>query len=559
MPYKKFVILFIVVISITLFLILLFNPSIINQRVRLGLTSSLGPIESETDENCIGDINNDGIVNILDISAVAIYFGLCDPDIAKDCSGFPECHDSTCYNPLFDLNTDGIINIIDISTVAIQFGKKCEVDLTVQHIYQQRDDTCYLASTLSIYNYFSDMDLSYEDMKVINGHSFAFLERIFNQIGFLEYAGSTDKLIAYVMPELGYIGDKKDFDEYLVIENLNDNIPLVLGTFAQYLWAARGTENGLVDVNELLSTNDPSKFSGHAVVISGYKTVGKDLLLKIVDPGYDENYEYYINTTNFHEFLSNLEHTRTSIFTLIRDETFLLNDEELFYHTLHRGIDAFRFLINAEVYLANLDGTEKPDLTIAIKAEQYLPEIIDFLKDKQEMYGDAHFDSSINLFENAYDSFVNARDPAISDIEKIEFLKEGIENLKKASYELSEYLRIHNPEIDVTKTDDSITLGIDSLFDEISHIGISIISTTDITLTSTASSSGIVDSHQLTSKQYRITVSETTGAVDITINFENTKAEFYDIEVHLSKEMREQFEDIHDIDPYKIRLSLMVE
>lgn len=55
------------------------------------------------------DINRDGRVNILDISASAIAFGsrIGDPN----------------YDSLVDINKDNIINILDISAVAIDFGR----------------------------------------------------------------------------------------------------------------------------------------------------------------------------------------------------------------------------------------------------------------------------------------------------------------------------------------------------------------------------------------------------------------------------------------------------
>jgi len=55
------------------------------------------------------DLNQDGTVNILDISIVAIAFGSTPED--------PN------WNILADLNNDQIINILDISTIAMEFGK----------------------------------------------------------------------------------------------------------------------------------------------------------------------------------------------------------------------------------------------------------------------------------------------------------------------------------------------------------------------------------------------------------------------------------------------------
>jgi len=57
----------------------------------------------------IGDLNLDGVVNIIDVSTVAYSFG----------SGYG----SERWNSDADLNNDGQINIIDISMVAREFGK----------------------------------------------------------------------------------------------------------------------------------------------------------------------------------------------------------------------------------------------------------------------------------------------------------------------------------------------------------------------------------------------------------------------------------------------------
>ena len=57
----------------------------------------------------MSDLNNDGTVNILDVSIVALAFGSTPED--------PN------WNIIADLNNDQIINILDISTVAKKFGK----------------------------------------------------------------------------------------------------------------------------------------------------------------------------------------------------------------------------------------------------------------------------------------------------------------------------------------------------------------------------------------------------------------------------------------------------
>ena len=55
------------------------------------------------------DTNDDGTINILDISLLAMAFGSTPED--------PN------WNQIVDLNNDEIINILDISTVAMEFGK----------------------------------------------------------------------------------------------------------------------------------------------------------------------------------------------------------------------------------------------------------------------------------------------------------------------------------------------------------------------------------------------------------------------------------------------------
>jgi hypothetical protein len=56
------------------------------------------------------DINKDGIVDIIDVTIVAKFFGskLGDPE----------------WNPIADLDKNGCINIIDITIIAIEFERK---------------------------------------------------------------------------------------------------------------------------------------------------------------------------------------------------------------------------------------------------------------------------------------------------------------------------------------------------------------------------------------------------------------------------------------------------
>jgi hypothetical protein len=59
--------------------------------------------------NLLPDLNNDGTVNIVDVSIVAMAFGTQEGD--------------ENYNVLADLDKNGEINIIDVSTVAMDYGK----------------------------------------------------------------------------------------------------------------------------------------------------------------------------------------------------------------------------------------------------------------------------------------------------------------------------------------------------------------------------------------------------------------------------------------------------
>lgn len=53
-----------------------------------------------------GDVDGNGVVNIVDLTLVAASFNTSPP-----------------LNPLTDINKDGVVDIIDLSLVAINFGK----------------------------------------------------------------------------------------------------------------------------------------------------------------------------------------------------------------------------------------------------------------------------------------------------------------------------------------------------------------------------------------------------------------------------------------------------
>ncbi len=58
-----------------------------------------------------GDVNGDGIVDIVDLSIVAVVYGTF-------------AHEPS-YNPDADLNKDGVVDVMDISTVTIHYGDSC--------------------------------------------------------------------------------------------------------------------------------------------------------------------------------------------------------------------------------------------------------------------------------------------------------------------------------------------------------------------------------------------------------------------------------------------------
>jgi hypothetical protein len=67
---------------------------------------------------CVGDVNDDGIVNIQDIVIAALAFG----SAAEDDSSTP-WNETRNWNPIADLNGDGKVNIIDLVIIGVNFGK----------------------------------------------------------------------------------------------------------------------------------------------------------------------------------------------------------------------------------------------------------------------------------------------------------------------------------------------------------------------------------------------------------------------------------------------------
>ena len=62
------------------------------------------------------DVNNDGVINILDLTLVASHFG--ETPTADQ-------------NPNPDVNGDGTVNILDLTLVASHFGKKSGIPFEV--------------------------------------------------------------------------------------------------------------------------------------------------------------------------------------------------------------------------------------------------------------------------------------------------------------------------------------------------------------------------------------------------------------------------------------------
>jgi hypothetical protein len=66
-------------------------------------------IQAEGEGTIIGDVNNDGKVDIKDLEEAGKAFG--------SYLGHPR------WNPIADLNQDDKVDIIDLATIAINFGK----------------------------------------------------------------------------------------------------------------------------------------------------------------------------------------------------------------------------------------------------------------------------------------------------------------------------------------------------------------------------------------------------------------------------------------------------
>ena len=72
--------------------------------------------DADFDALTASDVNTDGVVNILDLTLVATYFG-----------EMP----TTDQVPNPDVNGDGVVNILDLTLVASHFGKKSGIPFEV--------------------------------------------------------------------------------------------------------------------------------------------------------------------------------------------------------------------------------------------------------------------------------------------------------------------------------------------------------------------------------------------------------------------------------------------
>ena len=72
--------------------------------------------DADFDALTASDVNTDGVVNILDLTLIATYFG-----------EMP----TTDQVPNPDVNGDGVVNILDLTLVASHFGKKSGIPFEV--------------------------------------------------------------------------------------------------------------------------------------------------------------------------------------------------------------------------------------------------------------------------------------------------------------------------------------------------------------------------------------------------------------------------------------------
>jgi hypothetical protein len=69
-------------------------------------------------DHFLGDLNRDGVVNMLDVLIACLAYGSHGPNY--DYSGEPA---SPNWNPIPDLNNDNIVNILDVTLVTNEYGE----------------------------------------------------------------------------------------------------------------------------------------------------------------------------------------------------------------------------------------------------------------------------------------------------------------------------------------------------------------------------------------------------------------------------------------------------
>ncbi len=70
--------------------------------------------ETESDAVLAADVNSDGVINILDLTVIALHFG---EILTEEMSPNP------------DINSDGVVNILDLTLAASHFGKYSGIPL----------------------------------------------------------------------------------------------------------------------------------------------------------------------------------------------------------------------------------------------------------------------------------------------------------------------------------------------------------------------------------------------------------------------------------------------
>jgi hypothetical protein len=73
------------------------------------ISPSYGVVDFWLVKVCVGDVNGDGLINVIDLTLVSLAYGSFE--------GEPD------YNPDADLNSDGIVDMKDMATVARNLGK----------------------------------------------------------------------------------------------------------------------------------------------------------------------------------------------------------------------------------------------------------------------------------------------------------------------------------------------------------------------------------------------------------------------------------------------------